>query len=522
MRIFKSTLLLFSLIFYVYGYAQEYDSIYVNRGGITIYKQSIAEIDSISFTNHSLKPLCEWMSYDKRFSIYNETLKLTGYAQIINEKESEDKTFDPNLKKWTISSHTVPEEYPVSRKYGFTIIAPSDSALAEYKECPVCPDGVKSIADLNKVAKYYYSQVYPGNDNITDYKNKGNYLNMFIAYHCLDRSLLSSRFIRDYDTPHQFKQYDLWEYIETLLPNSLIEVHLNRNFIAGQANLGLINSMSDPGKAVMFTKNTDLPNGGATNGYYHEITKPVIYSKEFISDISSKRLRLDIASFFPELATNNMRGNNPTAVASSIGKTHEYIIPSGYLDKMTFSDETKCTYLGACGAYEDFEGDLFHFNGKYDITIETPPIPAGIYELRISLHPIAYNGKAVFYFDDICCSDTVDLAFNAVAPEIGWELPGSNINDKFGLINDKLLRSHGLMKGPDTYHCPDHYYGYSATTARNSPFSLRKLTGNFSFSATNKHKFRIKCVSTSQNNTFLQMDYIEFMPVHLIESEGID
>jgi hypothetical protein len=522
MKIAKITLLLL-LICFIDTFAQEYDSIYVNRDGVTIYKQSLSEIDSISFINHSLKPLCDWMSYDKRFSLYNEALKLTGYAQFINESESEDEKFDPDLKKWKISTRTVPEEYPVSRKYGFTIIAPSDSALAEFKECPACPDGIKSIPDLEKTAKYYYSQVFPGYDDIKDFKSKENYLNMFIAYHCLDRSLLSSRFIKDYDTPNQFKKYDMWEYIETLLTNTFIEIHLNRNFSTGQANLGLINSMSDPTKAVMFTRNTDLPNGGSTNGYYHEITKPVIYSKEFISDVSSKRLRLDIASFYPELASNNMRGNNPLGLTGEIGKTHEYIIPSGYLGKMMLSEDTKCTYLGACGAYEDYEGDLFNFEGKYDITIETPPIPTGKYELRISLHPINYNGKALYYFDDICCSDTVDLTFNAVSPEIGWELPGSNINDGSGLINDKLLRSRGLMKGPDTYYCPDHYYGYNASNARYSPFSLRKIIGSFVFSETKKHKLRVVLIeAVNPVKTYLQMDYIEFMPVNLIESEGID
>ncbi len=519
MRIIKITLLLLSLIFYIDCYAQEYDSIYVNRGGITVYKQSLAEIDSISFTNYSLKPLCEWMSVDKRFSIYNEALKITGYAQIINEKENEDKAFDPDLKKWTISSHTVPEEYPVSRKYGFTIIAPTDSALAQFKECPVCPDGIKSISDLEIIAKYYYSQVFPGNDNITDYKNKGNYLNMFIAYHCLNRSLKLSRFIRDYDTPHQLKYYDMYEYVETLLPNSLLEIHLNRKFVSGQAMFGLINSKSNPTKAVMFTRNTDMPKGGATNGYYHEITKPVIYSNEFITDISSKRLRLDIASFFPELATNNMRGNNPTGIIATPGKTHAYILPKGYLNGLITSDDTRTTYIGACGAYEDYQGDEFYFLGKYDVTIETPPIPSGTYEFRISLQPSAYRGKVLFYFDDKCCSDTVNLSLYATDPEIGWKDDSLN---KYEYENDILLRNNGYMKGPSSYYCPGHWYGYNASNARLSQNSLRKIVGTFSFDKTQKHKLRIQSVYPNSSSTQLQMDYIEFMPVNLIESEGID
>lgn len=459
---------------------------------------------------------------DTRFSIYAKALNMTGIADIMNTTPAEDESFDPDYHQWSLMGHTVTEEYPKSRKFGFTIIAPSDSALAAYKECPACPDGVKSIADLEKVAKYYYSQVFPGNEGIADYKSKKNYLNMFMAYHCFDRTLLSSRFIKDYDTPHHFKQYDMWEYIETMLPNSLIEVHLNRQFVTGQAGLGLINSLSDPNKGVMFTRNTDLPNGGALNGYYHEITKPVIFSKEFIADISSKRLRLEGCSFFPEIATNNMRGNNPTAVAAQPGKTHAYLIPRGYIKDFVASENTRLTYIGACVAYEDFQGDEIYLIGTYNFTMKTCPIPPGTYEIRMGYQPTAYRGIAQLYWDSVPCGIPLNLSLYATDPEIGYVTPGTNSNDQSGYENDKFMHNRGYMKGPSSYFCAGHWYGYNAATARLSSQSLRRVLGTYTFTEWKEHYFTVISLGSTSNSTQFMLDYLEFCPTELLESENIE
>jgi uncharacterized surface protein with fasciclin (FAS1) repeats len=456
------------------------------------------------------------------FTIYSDALIATGYADIINNTPVEDVSFDPEKDQRSLMTHTVLEERPKSRKIGYTIIAVSDKNLASYTECPACPNGVHSVDDLEKVAKYYYSQVYSDGESVTNRKDKKNYLNRFMAYHCFDRTLLSTRFISDFFTPHHFKQYAMHEYIPTMLENSLLEVKLDKNVAIGRSDLGQINSMEDPTKAVLFTDYVNKPDGGALNGYYHEITKPVIYSKEFIADISSKRLRMDGSSFFSELATNNMRGNNPTAVAAVVGKTHAYLLPNGYLNDMKASENTRFTYIGACVAYEDYQGDELYLIGTYNFSIKTSPIPAGTYEIRMGYQPTAYRGIAQLYWDSVPCGIPLNLSLYATDPEIGYVTPGTDHDDPDGYENDKMMHNRGYMKGPSSYYCYGHWYSYSAATARLSSQSLRRVLGTYTFTETKRHTLTVISLGSTSSSTQFMMDYLEFVPTELLESEDIE
>lgn len=508
------------------SYSTNSPTIFVNGESPILYKDIFRHNGIIHVIGKAIKSskvkLADIFMGDPKFSIYAKALKITGIADIITLTPHEDEKFDPDYHQWSLGGHTVPEEYPKSRKIGFTIIAPSDSTLATYSECPAVADGVKSISDLEKVATYYYSKVYPEDANVTDYKDKRNYLNRFISYHCIAKTLLSSRFIKDFDTPHMFKTYDMFEYIETMLENTLLEVQLDRDYIVPNSEFGLINSMGNPSKAVFFTNYTNKPDGGALNGYYHEITKPVIYSNEVVADISSKRLRLEACSFFPEVATNNMRGNNPTAVAGVVGKTHAYLIPRGYFDGFKGSENTRLVYIGACAAYEDYQGDEIFLSGTYNFTMTTSPIPAGTYEVRMGYQPTAYRGIAQLYWDSVPCGIPLNLSLYATDPEIGYVTPGTVADDRDGFENDKMMHNRGYMKGPSSYVCFGHWYSYSALTARLSSQSLRVVLGTFTFTEAKKHKFTVISLGSTSSSTQFMMDYLEFTPTELLETEGID
>ena len=467
--------------------------------------------------------LADKLSEDSLFTIYSKALKITGIAEIINTTPAEDESFDPDYHQWTPSTHTVPEEYPKSRKIGFTIIAPSDESLSKYTECPAVPEGVKSLSDLEKVAVYYYSKVFPEDASVKDYTDKRNYLNRFISYHCFKRTLLSNRFIKDFDTPHMHKTYDMFEYIETMLENTLLEVRLDRDYIVPNSELGLINSMGNPTNAILFTNYNNKPDGGALNGYYHEITKPVIYSKEFVADISTKRLRLDGASFFPEFATNNMRGSNPTAVSGVIGKTHNYLMPRKYLDRFECSENTRFTYLGASEAYENFQGDELFLTGTYNFTLTTSPIPAGTYEIRMGYQATSNRGIAQLYWDSVPCGIPLNLSLLATDPEIGYTTPGSSADDPYGYENDKMMHNRGYMKGPSSYFCYGYWwYGYNSATARLGSRVVRRVLGTFTLTEATTHKFTVISLGSTSSSTQFMLDYLEFCPTELLETEGID
>lgn len=519
MKIKYLTILLLAII--VIKAKSQSDSVYIMHSGKVVFRELLSEIDSVTFYNSATRPIGEVLSFNSKFSIFNEALSLTGISRKINQTEFNDLSFDPSIKKWVTSGGvTVTEEYPKEKRLGFTILALSDSVLANFKDCPVCPNGVRSVKELEYVAKYYYSGNSHEESGVSDYKDSCNYLNRFISYHCLNKALSITRFIKDFDTPHMIKTYDMFEYLETMLDNSLIEVLLDRDYKNTNSEFGLINCMGQPSQAITFVRNYNT--GVAINGYYHEISKPLIFSEKLISDLSSKRLRMDISSFFKELASNNMRGNNPRAVADVENLTHEYILPTGYLDGFKVSEKSKSVYIGACEAVESYQGDLFFVNGNYDLTFETTPVPAGKYEIRISIMPLRSRDKILIYLDDSLMCDTVDLSILSTDPRIGWVLPGIDINDPLGIKNDKSLREKGYMKGPSSYYCSGHWFGYNAKSARLSNFSLRKILGIVEFKEFKKHKIRVVCAKKNSPDAGIELDYIEFMPVNLIEYEDID
>lgn len=464
---------------------------------------------------------------DEKFSLFAEAFDLTGYKGVIDNALIEDDTYDPDNYTPSGYTHTVLEELPEYRKYGYTILVESDSTLAQY--------GVTDLASFYAFAKtkYNWGRYADADDVADDYTNPRNYLNRYIAYHITDRTLLSSRFIKDYDTPHMFKQYDMYEYIPTLLENTLMEVKLERSYTVGQASLGLLNCESmvdattgldteDPNTGALFTEYIDKPDGGALNGYYHEIDRPLAYTREFEAFLSSKRLRIEGCANFREVATNNMRGNNPEATPSVVGKTHAYQIPYGYFENMSSTEGTLFTYIGAATCYEDYQGDELFARQQYNFTIKTLPVPPGTYEVRVGYQPTTLRGIAQLYWDSVPAGIPVNFSYDADAPSIGHEVPGTNMDDPYGYENDKMMRNRSYMKGPDSYYAPNKMYSYNGINARYSTRSLRYIMGTFHFSeelGPQPHYITVVFLGSTSSSTQFMLDYIEFCPTELILTE---
>ncbi len=495
------------------------DTLYVMKKGSIEFRHALSDIDSLSFINSFNPNLLERLAKDKRFTLFAQALRETGYEDLIKNTPKADTAYDYRAIPWALKTYNIKEEYPLKRQYGFTLLMESDSTLANYKDCPLCPNGILNLNDLELMAKYWYSSAYKGifanGTGITDRKDSLNFLNRYIAYHLLDSKLYQSRFLNDFDTPNQIKTYDLDEYKETLLKNSLLQVKKNRS--TGQSNLLNSYDVDNLNLAVHFTGNSIF----GYNGFGHEIDKPLVFSRTVYDYLSSIRLRMDVASFFKEFANNNMRGNNPTAV-NVTGKTHRYIIPQGYCENMSFTSATRVSYLGANGIYEDYEGDELYMEGEYDFTITTLPIPAGTYEVRFGYQPTSWRGLDQMYFDGVTCGPPVKFYLLANDPLIGWELPGSKFNDPNGFANDSLLRTRGYMKGPSSYKCTIALYYDPTKTARTSIKSLRKIVGIFTFPEAGKHSLRIQNTGSAGGDVQFMLDYLEFVPVSILKDEGVD
>lgn len=435
---------------------------------------------------------------DKKFSIFIQALKATGLDQKL--MLTRDISYDP--KDWYFIDVTFVQgggsvdELPVSRKYGYTILMESDSILAL--------NGINSLDDLKAYAAANVYHEKSSDASITDPKDPHNSLYKFVGYHLIDKKLTYTQFIDAYDTDHMIKTFDLFEYIETMNPNTLIEVKKDR--AKGMTNL--FNVSPETGEYV--TINKDYKDKDATNGVYHELTGMLVYDRRVAGEMASRRLRIDAAEFFPELTNNNMRYYDPS-------KPRSWVFPKGYIKRLKASENTRFCYLNAFGGYLDYEGDEVYLKGMYDFTVETPPIPAGTYEVRFSYQPTGGRGAAQLYWDGIPCGIPLDLRILASDPLIGYEEPGTNAEDPNGYENDKMMRNRGYMKGPNTYKDILGWW-YGRRVARQSPQSLRRILGTYTFDEAGTHKLAVKAVREGQ----FMFDFLEFIPLEMIEEEGID
>lgn len=495
------------------------DTLYVMKGGVIDFRHALSDIDSLSFKNSFNPNLLERLAKDNRFTLFNQALKETGYADLIANTPKQDTAYDYRNCPWALRTYNIKEEYPLKRWFGFTILMESDSILANYKDCPLCPGGIRNLNDLELLAKYWYSTAYKGiysdGDGVTNRKDSTNFLNRYIAYHVMDSKLFQSRFINDFDTPNQIKTFDLVEYKETMLSNTLLQVKKMRN--PASTNLLNYNIANDLSTAVHFTGVTFF----GFNGFCHGVDKPLVYSRDVYDYLSTNRLRMDVSSFFKEFANNNMRGNNPNA-ENVVGKAHRYVIPSGYCDNMRFTPTTRMTYLNANGIYLDYEGDELYVEGTYDFTVTTLPIPAGTYEIRFGYAPNSWLGTVQMYIDDEPAGLPVNFALLANNPMIGWEKPGSITTDPLGYANDSILRTRGYMKGPSSYRCTIGLYYDPTLTARTSVNVLRRIMGTYTFAKPGKHTIRFQSLGASVGDVQFMLDYFEFVPVAILPEEGVN
>jgi uncharacterized surface protein with fasciclin (FAS1) repeats len=492
--------------------------------------------------------VCEVFEADSaRFGIYVDALKKTGLYTMMVEAKVVDETWDPKAG-WPIQTKTEeshnPDIKPTSRKFGFTILAVSDADLKNclYPNIPGLEDGIDNITELEALARYYYSRQYGDANSITDRKNRKHYLNRFMSYHCLDRVVTSSRFVKDYFTKHHIDSYPMPDYTSTMLENSLLETLCDKtgvkigSVMATKPNsqFGVFN-FDDPIQGAMLTDVRDLPYGGSMNGYYHGITKPIMYSKTLSNAFSSKRLRMDVASFLPELTTNNIRGSNSDKDATTADQLlivqdnpkRCYVIDDSYVDGFYGSPNTRFKYVGISPKWEDYQGDEFYVTKQYNFTFETLPIPAGTYEVRMAYQITTSRAISQIYFDSLPCGIPLDLAIAANQPGIDYIKPGDDAEDPYGYENDKMMHNRGYMKGPVVYRA-SHAGGGKQSASSNARMSseiLRRVLGIYTFDNTEKHYFSTIYLGSSQTITGdpqFMIDYLEFTPLELLDKEGID
>ncbi|MBS2099625.1 fasciclin domain-containing protein [Carboxylicivirga linearis] len=465
--------------------------------------------------NPTENTVVEAISEDENFTLLSEALLLTGVADRLTPIKDESYVLPSDLeeREGTTGGNGSINRVPFERRYGFTIFAESDQTYRN--------NGINNIEDLKTLASTIYDATYPEDAGITDVTNPRNSLYRYVAYHCLNKKVPRAFLIERYDNTgstyattgetHSVKAYDMFEYLETLNTNTLIEVRTDRTRIQDPYN---ILNRTAPGVEINLTDNYD---NDAINGVYHEIDNILVYSQEVRRLLSTKRLRMDAASFFPELANNSMRVGH----ARDDYPYESWRFTDDYIDRVKVAPGTSFGYLSSDDRFLDYQGDEVFLSGLYDFEITTLPIPAGTYEVRFGWQPTIWRGAAQIYWDGKPCGIPLDLRLTADDPKIGWEKPGDNYSDPLGYENDKMMRNRGYMKGPASFKViKDSQNGgwYNGPEARNSPNFLRKILGIFTFDKDTTHVMGVKAAREGE----FMFDFLEFVPIEIIESEGID
>lgn len=487
---------------------------FVNKSSKILLKDILVHNGVVHRINKVLDPTREGVvdviAKDSTFGLFYDALVLTGMADSL--LKDRDETYNAALYKSLV---TVPkesnqwfyQEVPAFRKYGYTVLMESDATYAA--------NNIHNLADLKAYAASVYDAVYPADAGVSDVTDRRNSLNRFISYHLINKQLSSSKFINDYDTDHMIKTQNMYEYVETMCPNTLMEVAKTR--VPSRTNL--FNYISED-KVVQLTSNYD---NDASNGVYHEIDRILEYNKDVDAYLSSKRLRFDAASFFPELTNNNMRGSQYKANSSGavVAASLHYQVPRNYIDRIKASEQTVVGYLAGYPKFQDYMADEIFLSasaGKlYDFTITTPAIPAGTYEIRFGYQTNGKRGVAQLYVDNVPAGVPLNLNNYANNVAIGYETPTStNLEDPFGFENDKMMRNRGYMKAPACFKVP--VTGWSGgENARYSTANLRKILGTYTFETASTHELTVKGLSGGE----FMFDYLEFVPTSVIENEDI-
>lgn len=473
-------------------------------------------------------------------SLFFEALVATGLRDSIMPMkdeawETKRKTYP---KYWYTSDFwkevaTVPD----TKKIGFTLFVPKDEVLKKkYK--------IETLEDLYKKACEIYDAVYPEDanqpyhafDQLTDRRNP---LNRFIAYHILTRDVKGW----DYLTPLVMSQNPMQgaigikinmmnpiDWYETMLPHTMLkfeQLTLDKYIGNGKKNERYINRRYDDeysieGAEISQTIEDEYIQD-APNGRYFYINDILAFSTDVRDKVQNMRIRMDFATIFPELMTNDIRLNgDPTKdddsnVADESYKFgRNYYFPQGYLANVTIAGNCQFVYRRPHWNFWSYEGDEFNLFGDYDFTFRIPPVPyTGEYQIRLGFCALDTRGVAQIYFDGKPQGIPIDmrkrLDHESIMGTAFSQKDYTKMTDEEKAEDQKILKNKGCYRGAyGGYHTD----GSAINEFVTNPRTYRKVLCQVHIDANKDHYLRIRCTSTSKlgNNNEFMLDYLELVP----------
>ena len=507
--------------------------IYVNANSIVLDKDIEVENGYIHTINKVLSPstatIADLIIGTENLSFFGELLTLTEWDdkllsykdedyELNNEKAGEERD-NSGASGWKGS-------YPERRYFGYTVFVEPDS-IFQLK-------GINNLEDLKNYLKdhaYYDKKTSWG----SDYENKDNYLNQFVAYHILPERLIWDKLVIFANekgftnaNPNDGRSFNInvWEYYETMdyhrrsmkitgiRAGKRINRHAAYNLVSYKEKA---DGVDMPG--ISINSGNGKFDNNALNGYYYPIDDILVWTKEIPNKVLNERMRYDVCSLLPELMTNGQRRNREQCFYY----TYDYFMSknggSGAIPSM--SEQTDFAYLsnyqnegassnGGSGTWTNYQADEFNIRGTYDFVLKLPPVPyTGTYELRYGVNANNNRGMAQIYLGTNpnnlpAVGIPIDLRIGGDNVMVGWESDQSLGSDDAIQEKDKQMRNNGYMKGP-AYFYPGDASGRDCLT------SIRKIIFTGTLEEGKTYYVRFKSVLESTNTQFF-FDYLEFVP----------
>lgn len=428
---------------------------------------------------------------------------------------------------------------PQHRRYGYTLFAETD----EFWEAALGKDyKAVTVAD---VAGYIQQHCqFPKNyRNNQDYSNPENTLYQFVTYHLLNRRLTPSTLVNHYNelgynTSTRMPTVPVCEYYTTMGDRRLLRtyesaesngIYLNRFPVLDNGRKGNYHELScDPKKTGICVWDSTASPISIINAVIYPINQLLAFDQNTASNMGLLRLRMDVASIFPEMATNDIRLSELTDASH-----FNVYLPCDqypYLDDLTINNfESKfCYWTGRGRGWQNMQGDEFCCLGWQDITLRLPPVPRrGTYELRLGIQAGSrLRGIFQLYFgtnsdnlpplgmpvDFRQTAYYLNTSNGQITTNIGYE--NDTNDDYYNQMRDNELRENGFMKG-----CQQYVAGSpgTSTTLRECTTGLRHILGRQTMDPDKTYYLRIKTVLDDMNK-YLYLDYIEFCPKEVYDN----
>ena len=443
---------------------------------------------------------------------------------------------------------------PLHRNYGFTVFAEIDELWEELLSKPALEISVEDVKEYLKGTGLFTE---PGTTTDDDFENPNNILNQFVTYHVLPARVSRDKLVVHYNEkgynfessrsftiaiadwyttmgkPRLLKVYESQEsngiYLNRfpILRNGRGKYSVENENINDYHESGEFKDIRgaawspDENKGIEVLNPTDLNvnNESFVNGIFYPIRKMLICTDNVRTQMLGQRIRIDAATMFPEMLTNDLHGIK-SYYTEGASNCRGIPVNYPYLAGVEMKEGTQFYYLPGlkCNWY-NLEADEFNVIGRYEFTMKLPPVPkAGHYELRFGVATgTSHRGMCQVYWGtdknhlpargipmDLRVGGLYRRLLNETQTSIvGWEADTDDEEYNEGVT--KRMRNIGFMKAPEAWTAVPG----SNTSVRASEFITRRIIVSEDMEPNKDYYIKFKSVLDDELKEFF-MDYIEY------------